>query len=250
MLRAAEKLGVEAKRHPLAGSGRWVCLAGVLSLVLGCSISPQPEPPVELTPSIQGEIEISTTSSGLRVSGAAGAVDGKSAELRIYNLETANVRVDAEVAGDGSFSADLDGAAGDRLRLQVRSADGVSEPVDLTGVGVAQPVTTPLADCLIFSPPREIDFGGVSFNDFQVGRIDMRNDCSADVSLYSIGVLIADPAFSFIVPTDPVIPAGDSRAFGVAFTPSKTGEHEDVVILSLEGGAEDRPITIRGTGTP
>src|SRR5690606_31090050 len=103
--------------------------------------------------------------------------------------------------------------------------------------------------CLIFTPPSEIDFGATSLNDFQVGRVDMQNDCAADVSLYSIGVLVAETAFSFIIPTDPVIPAGESRAFGVAFTPSRIGEHEDVVILSLEDGAEDRPITIRGRGT-
>lgn len=229
----------------------WIAVAvATPALLLGCSISPQPEPPADLTPSIAAsEIEISATASGLRVSGAPGAVEGTAAELRIYNLETANVRVDATVADDGSFTADLDGMGGDRLRLQVRSDDGVSAPMDLTGVGVAQPVTTPLADCLIFSPPSEIDFGDTSLNDFQVGRVDMRNDCATDVSLYSIGVLVAESAFSFIIPTDPVIPAGSSRPFGVAFTPSRTGEHEDVVILSLEDGAEDRPITIRGRGT-
>ncbi|MCA9647504.1 MAG: hypothetical protein H6718_11125 [Polyangiaceae bacterium] len=229
-------------------AGWW--LAASLTL-LGCSISPQPEPPAEATPGFQQSlITIETTADGLRVAGTPGAVTGTAAQLRIYNLETADTRADAPVADDGSFSIDLPGIAGDDLRLQARSDLGISEPLDITGVGVAQNVVTPLGDCLTIKPRAEVDFGAVSISDFDVHEVEMVNECAQDVSLYGLGQLMGSPGFSFIVSADLTIPQGASRSFGIAFAPGRQGEHEDVVILSFENDTERRPITMRGNGIP
>ncbi len=229
-------------------AGWW--LAASLSL-FGCSISPQPEPPAEATPGFQqGLITIAETASGLRVAGAPGAITGDAAQLRIYNLETADTRVDAPVADDGSFAVDLPGVVGDDMRLQVRSDGAISEPLDITGVGIAQRVVTPLGDCLTIKPRAEVEFGSVSISDFDVAEVEMSNECSQDVSLYGLGVLMGADGFSFIVSSDLQIPQGASRSFGIAFAPGRQGEHEDVVILSFENDTERRPITMRGNGVP
>ncbi|MGE3674181.1 MAG: hypothetical protein AB7K71_31205 [Polyangiaceae bacterium] len=237
-----------ARRPATRWAGWW--LTASLTL-FGCSISPQPEPPAEATPGFQQSmITIEETADGLRVAGTPGAVTGAGAQLRIYNLETADTRADAPVADDGSFSVDLAGIAGDDLRLQVRSDLGISEPLDITGVGVAQNVVTPLGDCLTIKPRAEVDFGSVSISDFDVHEVEMVNDCTQDVSLYGLGQLMGSPGFSFIVSADLAIPQGASRSFGIAFAPGRQGEHEDVVILSFENDTERRPITMRGNGIP
>ncbi|MEZ4230421.1 MAG: hypothetical protein R3B89_14705 [Polyangiaceae bacterium] len=225
-------------------------LAASLSL-FGCSISPQPEPPAEASVGFeQGLITISETTDGLRVTGAPGAVTGDASQLRIYNLETANVRVDAPVGDDGSFSIDVMGVAGDGLRLQGRSDKAISEPLDITGIGAAEAVTTPLGDCLSIKPRAQVDFGAVSISDFDVVEVEMVNACGQDVALYGLGQLMGSAAFSFIISSDLTIPQGASRSFGIAFAPSRQGEHEDVVVLSFDDDTERRPITMRGNGVP
>ncbi len=225
-------------------------LTACLGLV-ACGISPQPEPPVESTPGIvAGEIHIFETAQGLEVVGGPGAVSGDLCELRIYNLERAGVRLDLPVEEDGSFSAGLPGEAGDALRLQVRSADGISDPTDITGVGQAVPLTTPLASCLEFQPARELAFGGIEVGELEVRRVRMTNGCTDDLSLFDLAVLVGEPSFSFIIPTDPLIPRGQTRVIGVAFGPMATGEQEEVLLVGLEGGSERRAVTLRGVGTP
>lgn len=238
-----------ARRPADRWAGWW--LAASLSL-FGCSISPQPEPPAEgVTPGFtQPLITIQETADGLRVEGTTGAVTGDAAQLRIYNLETADTRVDSPVAEDGSFSVDLPGVAGDDLRLQVRSDQGISEPLDITGIGVAQRVVTPLGDCLTIKPRAQVEFGDVSISDFDVHEVEMVNQCQQNVSLYGLGQLMGSPGFSFIVSADLEIPQGASRSFGIAFAPGRQGEHEDVVVLSFENDTERRPITMRGNGIP
>ncbi|MBX3184753.1 MAG: hypothetical protein KIT72_04885 [Polyangiaceae bacterium] len=226
----------------------------VLSASLGlaaCGISPQPEPPADATPGIApGAIQIFETQSGLQVVGGPGAVTGDLCELRIYNLERAGVRQDESVADDGSFTVELPGEAGDALRLQVRSNDGISEPTDITGVGQAELLTTPLAGCLGFQPARELAFGEVQVGELDVQYLRMTNGCDDDLALFDLAVLVGEPSFSFIIPADPLIPRGQTRVIGVAFGPMATDEQEEVLLVGLEGGSERRAVTLRGLGTP
>lgn len=223
----------------------WACL------FFGCNISPQPEPPAEVLPELpdlsSSQVEIISVDNGLVVRGGPGAVvNGDS--LRAYNLDRVAVRGDTQVAADGSFELQLSGAAGNRLRLQVRGSEGGSRPFDLTGEGFARPVTTPLADCFVFVPDLEVDFNRVPLGEMEISRVRMQNNCANDVVMFEIGVLVGEPAFSYIVPSNPVIEPGTSQMFGIAFSPAEMNEAEDILILTFNNGTEHRAVTIRGRG--
>lgn len=218
-------------------------------LAIGCGVSPQPEPP-SITSS---GISITQGADGtVALAGEQGAVRPGGGSISALDLSAIAPAVSATVADDGSFSLELAGMPDDSFRLQASRGGSLSHPVDVTaaepGGGLAELVTGPLDTCLSLAD--YVDFGRVVVGSVETNRIDMRNECDADVTVTSVVPLLGDGDFLPITGMPPiVIPSGASRSFVVTFAPSEPGPAEEVIDVEL-GTPEmgSRPITVLGEG--
>lgn len=117
------------------------------------------------------------------VNGAIGAVDPAEGAVVLTNLDRDAAPVAEPVRADGSFVVTIAGAITDELRLQVRSGDVRSEPLDVVSIDgeTYMEADRPLAGCFTADPAYELDFGVVRGTARR--RVTLRNDCPDRVEM-------------------------------------------------------------------
>lgn len=180
------------------------CLLALAALVSGCDINPVPEPPSgqPLDPPQVGRITLAPdpmmAGDDIDVAGAPGTATPGS-DLWAVNLDGTEPPVTARVQDDGSFSLTVSGYSGDELRLQVRSADRRSLPIDVIvppDQGPAVVTAHALADCLILDPPLELELPAPAGTEPPEGAIAISNQCATTVVLDDIRLRVPTASFA------------------------------------------------------
>jgi hypothetical protein len=164
----------------------------------GCIISPQPEPPrisvekisLRLISSDPDSQEIDT----IVLTGAPGAVRPGGATLSVMNLDRFDVEEVVVTDGEGAFEVMVEGGRGDWLRLVAEQGSERSMPVFIVAgeEGPAAPAPRPLAECLVFTPGTELDFGEVEVESTGVTALIVRNRCAEAVAIHDLRFVHAE----------------------------------------------------------
>lgn len=222
-------------------------LSDVLRLVLtlalfGCAVSPQPTPPNLDPQRIMGTGGPEAVSQPT-VNGAAGAVDPAEGAVVLTNLDRDVAPVAEPVRADGSFVITVAGALTDELRLQVRSGDVRSEPLDVVSIDgeVYMEAERPLAGCFMVDPAYELDFGVVRSSARR--SIELRNDCPDRVEL-APRFRMGSTAFSLEGMPSGVDPGERVEVIVVASAPVGAIDEETLLIEVSAPMVDRRPITL------
>jgi hypothetical protein len=215
-----------------------------LSAVLGtaCVGTPQPDPPNVVMDPDQVYSDLPNY-GGLELHGRAGSVDPPGSIVRIHDLESDDPPVDATVAADGSFDAEVPGSIGDEVRLQAIFEDARSAPLDLlVDFDGAGPAPRPLADCLTTTPGLELDVPAGP-----AATLEIRNDCTGAATLASVSLRYDPSPFSIVdAPAD--VPEGEAATVTLEYDPG-LGIEEEILMIEVSGPEADRrPVTLWGVG--
>lgn len=221
-------------------------ITALLALVVGCGISPKPEPPsAEPTLPVIDPVQIVSQEPTdgppePTIVGGPGAVEPPDGIVRATNLDDTGDPLDAVIQADGSFALWLDLFAGDEIRLQVITDAVRSEPFDfvvVSGKG-ALPAPRPLADCLILAPAAQIDIT-------KSLQVVVTNRCPFDVSVNA--PLVRRPASGWIAGAGALWPSLLAPAAKVTIAmqaPAGVDDAEEVIFIEAVGPQTDRrPIT-------
>ncbi len=220
-----------------------IVLIGALGAT-GCTATPIPQPPPENLD--VGKIafpEVSPATDVVEFSGSPGAAPPNSM-LRITNLETMDPPWLVQVADDGSFEASIIAGEGDELRFQVRDGADRKVPIDLvlSAAGFQPPERI---DCFTVEP--ELVFASTATS--VTGTLGFANDCTEGAQVTVLAFRTADASFTLNEPLMP-IPEGGASGTMLTFMPTTPGEHEEVLLVSVNvGGVTARyPATLFGIG--
>ena len=213
-----------------------------LALLVGCAVSPQPTPPNLDPQRIMGTGGPEAVSQPT-VLGAAGSVDPAEGAVVLTNLDRDVAPVAEPVRADGSFIVTVPGAITDELRVQVRSGDVRSEPLDIVSIDgeVYMEAERPLAGCFTVDPPWELDFGVVRGTERRA--IELRNDCPDRVEV-SPRFRMGSTAFSLEgMPTG--VDAGARVEVTIVANAPAGAIDEETLLIEVSAPMEDRrPITL------
>ena len=208
-------------------------------LLAGCIATPVPEPPNLDLISFEGG------TGGIPIVAGPGTVAGE-VGVWIVNVDGTSAPSITRSAADGSFSAFIDGMPGDELRLQVRTEDARSNPVD-----VRPPATTatvhPLDACL--TVPLELDLGEAPTGTETRADLSVRNECSDPVRVALTDFRVDGGPFdvTFGAPLDIAPGAEAAVSFGVR--PTAIGPVEAIARVSIDApSAERRVVTLLARG--
>jgi hypothetical protein len=222
-------------------------LLGLTALLLGCTISPVPSPPVDQPDldedglSLNGPESTVDLEGYVTISAAPGTVDPAEGVVVVTNLDTTDVPSQVAVRDDGSFSIAVVAAALQVLRLQV-VADTRSEPIDLALNATASSfsVVVPVLDCLQLEPARWVGLE----SDQDSRSIALRNECEDTVQIDPPTLRRGQAGLSFAATTALEIEPG-ATAFITVNANGAGAEVEDVLLLDVVSPAvERRAITI------
>jgi len=227
-------------------STRLACLLAALVVVVGCGISPKPEPPsVDPTPPVLDPSQVVATEPTdgppePTIVGGPGAVNPAVGLVRATRLNDTSDPVDATILEDGSFELWLDLFPGDEVRLQILGEETRSEPFDfIVGAGASSPLPAPrpLGDCFTLSPRASLDLA-------RGHVVHVANQCAFDVTIESPQLRRPTPGWS----------AGADRNWPVTLAPGSdfdlvvvapAGVGEEVVFVQASSPLQDRrPITV------
>jgi hypothetical protein len=194
----------------------------------------------------------------LELQGEVGSVaNPEGATIWVVNLDGVEPPVTAPVEPDGSFNIIVDGdidvlqAGGlsEEYRLQVRTDDDRSEPIDFVAdlsQRTLQVSERPLAECFTIEPATELDFGSVSAPSSL--EIILRNDCAEALTFEA--VRLRAPTASFLAGTGPgSLDRGQDASVLVEFEPEHDGLLEEIMMVEASSPTRDRrPITLSGRG--
>jgi hypothetical protein len=235
-------------------------LVGLCSAMVGCSISPQPEPPL-----INRErIHLTSDGMSLTVTGDPEAVSppGMETTVTVIGLDTPEDEMVIAVNDDGSFVAApfvvFPMAPAPEVRI-FATVDGVrTEPIDLVANpdGTMADAFRPLEDCLVVPPT--LLMGEVSEEDIVVGQARIENNCIEPVILEFTVSREMTEFFPTLGSRGMIatVREGSSRNVGVTFEPEMgrgTGSREDIIFLQIsgmDGMAGRRLFTVRGEVVP
>lgn len=158
------------------------------TVVSGCVISPQPQPPsisaeaIEVTYSFDDPEDPET--ARINLFGSPESISPGGADLNISNLDDPRGVTNVVVAEDGSFEASLSGSPGNRLYFQV-----IDESEQTRAIVVeAPPEEGPIRDfeendfeCIEISTGDVVDFGDVELGDIAAVEVSLRNACDAEL---------------------------------------------------------------------
>lgn len=221
---------------------RWLLTLALLSaLGLACAVSPQPTPPNLDPQRITGTGGPEAVSQPT-VLGAAGAVEPAEGAVVLTNLDRDIAPVAERVRADGSFVVTIAGAFTDELRLQVRSGDVRSEPLDIVTIDgeVYMEAERPLG-CFTTDPTWELDFGVVRGT--RRDTIELRNDCPDRVEL-STRFRMGSTAFSLEGMPTGVDPGERVEVTVIATAPTGAIDEETLLIETSVPMVDRRPITL------
>jgi hypothetical protein len=226
-----------------------LCLA---LLGVGCTVSPQPEPPPVIDISL---LEIAPTPTDEAfLTGKPGAVRPGMSDLVILNLDDVAGDRDLVVAADGSFSVGL-GVLGQFAELRLQAIAGAlrSEPLDIgvDGTGLVLPAGVipaprPLEACLFLSPALELDAGSVAVGAQADASVELQNDCPDAVQIDALTLRGGDPAWSVTTAAPLSLAAGDATSIALRFAPVTAGASTEILFVELGDPEGRRPLTLRG----
>lgn len=234
-------------------STRVAALVGA-TLLGACVVSPQPLPPIIPTIDV-AKLSLVSTSPEVVLHGDPGAVtpDATFTALGFSSTTTDSI----VVAPDGSFDLTLTMDAAQLYRLEAVLDGERSAPIDVEAPTTAVdgpsliPAAPAYAGCLTVSPMPVDDRGEVEVGQSEPFAVQLQNGCTEELPVDDIRLAdgAAEFALSTIAPL--AIPAGEIRAISLAFTPSKAGSFQDVLVLHLGGTTPGFvAVTLRGEGTP
>jgi hypothetical protein len=173
----------------------------------------------------------------------------------VINLDGTEPPVTTPVEPDGSFEVlvdgDLDqlftGDLRDEYRLQVRTGELRSEPIDFVAnlaEGTLLVSERPLEDCFSLEPQTELHFGEISLSDTL--EILLSNHC--DETLTFEATRLRAPAPSFDLGEGPLsLDVEQTASVRVTFAPERDGLIEEIMMVEVLSPTGDRrPITISG----
>jgi hypothetical protein len=212
---------------------RDVAVASLLVALSACDITDTGNPP--MAPVIDPTLVDGAVPLGdpVLVTGAGGAIQPAAGIVRLTNLEDGSDPVDAPVAPDGSFEANIVAMDGDVVRVQAIAGERRSGPLDLeVGPFVA---IVPALDCLVLDPSSTLVLAPAS-----TGAIEIANECASDVMLASS---VRRTAGISITLEAAQVAAGATVAAVVETDASASGE--EVIFVAADSPAADRrPITV------
>jgi hypothetical protein len=218
------------------------------SSLLGCGISPRPEPPHSEGPTVDLSSVVTAepiTFDIFTLRGLEGAVKPPEGIVRAYNLEVTDPPAEAAVESDGGFELSLVAVPGDELRLQVIAGARRSLPSDfIVGpVGTAvQQATRALGDCLLLEPRLELELVAAT-----AAAISVDNGCELDVQL--LAPAVRSPWPELTLGQQQTWPAtlgpGDSLSLDVLLSETTTITEEIIFIEATAPESDRRPVTVR-----
>ncbi len=227
-----------------------LAMSAGLALAGGCGVSPQPEPPSFLPPSIDLSLVGfgSDEEGGLTLVGEPGAVTN-GATLGEIDLDATTDEVTGKVERDGSFVVALTGASTDVRRLQAHNRELSSDPVDvrevtgLQGGGGLVKAPGALDDCLFIAP--DLELGPVAPG--TTTMVKLINRCESAVTVSAVTLRQGSPAWGITAATPIDIPLQATRSFAVRYSPQPGDAIDDVLFVELTAPTTGRrAITLRG----
>jgi hypothetical protein len=222
---------------------RWL-LATCLGACVG---TPTPEPPDTLprpdgTFVFGGRAEVlshTDNATSIPIGGLARSVPANS-EVWVVNLDSRDTPpLTLRAASNGSFTGELAGRRGDRVRIVTRTDTQHSLPLDARVVEASanelglSPLPAGGLSCLTVEPE---DLTALVDGKDVTERIDVRSTCSEPVSL-SAALRFGDTGFALDAPT--TIAANGRAAITVRITSHDDArEHADIVLLDVESGTQ------------
>lgn len=216
----------------------------------GCGGTPTADPPDFLPTPSAGRIGVgpevlptggpSTEGLGpIQLVGGEGAVDGQ-AELWIVNLD--RLTEDPQVIrprADGSFSAEVEGNLGDRVRLVSRTEDRHSLPLDLEVVRSAEVAAlAALQDqglaCLKVAPAQELDLGSEPTRE---ASFTLDNTCDADIVIERAALRFEEADLVLAAPS--VVARGAQVDINLRLDKALSEERWDIVLLDVSAAGEE-----------
>lgn len=202
---------------------RWLLSIPFLAACFGSSL---PQPPAHDPIEPDRVAQRTEESAGYFVlEGSPGSAHA-SVDLWAWNLSTAAPPVVTETRADGSFLLVIPAEPTERaFRLQTRSEDGRSEPID---IDAAAPRSSPIArsDCLHIE--RELIFGG------RTAELAIVNECGADATIGETRLRATD-AFVVERPAELLLPAGTEASIRLA-APGGDVVEDILFVTVLVGG--------------
>jgi hypothetical protein len=215
--------------------------AYIAVLLVGCSVSPIPDPP-NLQPPDLSRIMVETGTSVPGLLGEPGAVE-PGADLWVVNLDTMEPPVTIVTDPDGGFdSGGIPAFVGQELRLQARMGALRSDPVDfLVGGGE---IVRPTASCLVLEPTLELALEAEMTTSIQIA-----NDCGSPARIDAIRLRAPSAAIAIETASPLDIADGGSATIDIFFRPDASGLLEEIVILDVTLPEIDRRVvTAFGVG--
>lgn len=211
---------------------RPILVLGVL-VVSACIGTPQPDPP---------DLDLEGVPTGGRgatvdVIGAPGVIRAGGAFAWGVNLDTLEAPITAAIALDGTFRLFELGEEGETARIEIRTGDVRTAPVDVVlALARLQPIEPPLADCLEVAPVLEL--GTVASAGARLdGTVFVRSTCSDALAL-DVRVRVAGP---FEVLSSPTSLAAGEAEIAVRFTAPPTGDAwEEILFVEVTSPVRDR----------
>jgi hypothetical protein len=237
--------------RPIRWLARSLVRAGALftgALVAGgCLVNPSPEPPsfepmdVRVGVCMPGA---SCAAGVIVIEGAPGAA-ARGSSIWIVNLASNRPPELFPVARDGSFSGEIAGSLLDRYRIQARTGDLRSAPMDMEIIegGLIGPAGGD-AYCATIAPTLELELPDTAVGEAGVGTLSIHNTCGSAVTV-SAALRVPNAAFEMSIMPASIDPGSDG-VVQVLFRPSATGLTEE--ILFADFGAAGSAITLLGRG--
>jgi hypothetical protein len=222
---------------------RSVSLAALLAA--GCTVNPQPEPPLQPVDPDDVHVERSPMDVGSVLVLDAGSAPSD-AEAWIFDLSSATCPPDVIPINDrGGFQATICADRGHSLRIQLARATEFTRPVDITFDGSDG---IPALGCFSVEAPAHVDVGATPVGVPIEAVISLRNDCLDPVVFRSIALRATSPAFELTeAPT--MLATGASAVVRVRFTPGAAEVFAEVLFIELPGDPAIRhATTLAGEG--
>lgn len=221
---------------------------------MACGFTPVPEPPA-LDPPDLDEITLGVDpilppapEVFFDVVGGPGAAE-PGAMMWIVNIDLFYPPWESLVGDDGSFQVEVLGDTGQELRLQLRSDDLRSVPVDVvlgSLVDGASMTRVERQACVVMAS--ELNLGEVSSGGVASGEIVVENHCSEEIVVDRTELRNPTPWLDVTSSMPLSIAPGSASEIEVSFSPSERGDVEEILsIIFSSPFSERRPLTVFGT---
>ncbi len=219
-----------------------ISVAGALVACGPGAATPLPEPPsIDVTRvSTGGEAMPLAGPAPVQLIGEVGATPAR-ATVRVLNLDDTRPAVATTSGPDGTFALGILAAEGNELRLEARSGEATTAPVDvrvLRNLSGVAPVERP--DCVAFEAP------WLEVPTFGVQRLDVTNECTGELRIEAVSLRLGSAGFAVEAFAPETLEPGQASSIAVTFAADEA-QAEDVlfVSVSVDGQLVRYPISLR-----